>query len=51
MSIDTRLKQLVNSGYSEAYIESVLWASYSRNDSIKQISAMVTAAKPEAQLS
>lgn len=47
MSIQSRLNDLVKSGYSATYIESILWASYSRNYSINQIASMVAEAKPQ----
>ncbi len=46
MSIESRLAQLVEGGFSHEYIESQLWASYSRNYSIHTISDMVAEAKP-----
>jgi hypothetical protein len=46
MSIETRLAELVQGGFSHEYIESVLWASYSRNYSIHTIGDMVAEAKP-----
>ncbi len=46
MSIESKLAELVQGGYSHEYIESALWASYSLNYSIHTISDMVAEAKP-----
>lgn len=37
MSYEKKLIQYVNSGYSAAYIESCLWASFSSQHSIQKI--------------
>lgn len=42
-----RLQQLVQSGHSAAYIESTLWASFSRNHSLRSISSDVEKAMSE----